>query len=135
MLRAVVAKIVEGARTLKARPMRPYLFHLYMGQEALNGEEMVAYDIGLDLLKYDCTWNRIRIRIKVLRQGRIRNIALPLGATDRRKAIGSDHHKVGETGMKLRSSPSRRSKRCHTPSTMQFSGWSWPRSNTINWWT
>ena len=55
VLQAVVAKLVEGARKLKATPIGPYLFHLYMGQEVLNGEEMVAYDIGLDLLKYDCT--------------------------------------------------------------------------------
>ena len=55
VLQAVVAKLVEEARKLKATPIGPYLFHLYMGQEALNGEEMVAYEIGLDLLKYDCT--------------------------------------------------------------------------------
>ena len=55
VLQAVVAKLVEGARKLKAIPIGPYLFHLYMGQEVLNGEEMVAYEIGLDLLKYDCT--------------------------------------------------------------------------------
>ena len=46
---------MDGARKLKATPIGPYLFHLYMGQELLNGEEMVAYEIGLDLLKYDCT--------------------------------------------------------------------------------
>ena len=55
VLQAVVAKLVEEARKLKATPIGPYLFHLYMGQELLNGEEMVAYEIGLDLLKYDCT--------------------------------------------------------------------------------
>ena len=55
VLQAVVAKLVEGARKLKATPIGPYLFHLYIGQEVLNGEEMVAYEIGLDLLKYDCT--------------------------------------------------------------------------------
>ena len=54
VLQAVVAKLVEGARKLKATPIGPYLFHLYMGQEVLNGEEMVAYEIGLDLLKCDC---------------------------------------------------------------------------------
>ena len=54
VLQAVVAKLVEGARKLKATLTGPYLFHLYMGQEVLNGEEMVAYEIGLDLLKYDC---------------------------------------------------------------------------------
>ena len=55
LLQAVVAKLVEGARKLKATPIGPYLLHLYMGQELLNGEEMVAYEIGLDLLKYDYT--------------------------------------------------------------------------------
>ena len=46
---------MDGAWKFKATPIGPYLFHLYMGQELLNGEEMVAYEIGLDLLKYDCT--------------------------------------------------------------------------------
>ena len=55
VLHAVVAKLVEGAWKLKATPIGPYLFHLYVGQEVLNGEEMVAYEIGLDLLKYACT--------------------------------------------------------------------------------
>ena len=55
LLQAVVAKLVDGARKLKATPIGPYLFHLYMGQELLNGEEMVAYEIRLDLLKYNCT--------------------------------------------------------------------------------
>ena len=50
-----MAKLVEGARKLKATPIGPYLFHLYIGQEVLNGEEMIAYNIGLDLLKYNCT--------------------------------------------------------------------------------
>ena len=55
VLQAVVAKLLEGTRKLKATPIGPYLFHLYMGQEVLNREEMVAYEIGLDLLKYDFT--------------------------------------------------------------------------------
>ena len=55
LLQAVVAKLVEGVRKFKATPIGPYLFHMYMGQELLNGEEMVAYEIGLDILKYDCT--------------------------------------------------------------------------------
>ena len=50
-----MAKLVEGARKLKATLIGPYLFHLYKGQELLSGEEMVAYEIGLDLLKYGCT--------------------------------------------------------------------------------
>ena len=55
VLQAVIAKLVEAAWKLKATPIGPYMFHLYMGQEVLNAEEMVAYDISLDLLKYDCT--------------------------------------------------------------------------------
>ena len=55
VLQAVVAKLVEGAWKLKATPIGPYLFHCYMGHEVLNGEEMVAYEIGLDLLKYNYT--------------------------------------------------------------------------------
>ena len=54
VLQAVVAKLIEGARKLKATPIGPYLFHLYRGQELLSREEMVAYEIGLDLLKYGC---------------------------------------------------------------------------------
>ena len=54
VLQAVVAKLIEGARKLKATPIGPYLFHLYKGQELLSGEEMVAYEIDLDLLKYGC---------------------------------------------------------------------------------
>ena len=55
LLQAVVAKLVDGVRKFKAMLIGPYLFHLYMGQELLNREEMVAYEIGLDLRKYDCT--------------------------------------------------------------------------------
>ena len=55
LLLSVVAKLVDGVWKFKATPIGPYLFHLYMGQELLNGEEMVAYEIGLDLLKYNCT--------------------------------------------------------------------------------
>ena len=54
ILQSVVAKLVEGTWKLKATPIWPYMFHLYMGQEVLSAEEMVAYDIGLDQLKYDC---------------------------------------------------------------------------------
>ena len=55
LLQAVVTKLMDGVRKFKVTPIGPYLFHLYMGQELLNGEEMVAYEISLDLLKYDCT--------------------------------------------------------------------------------
>ena len=55
LLQAVVTKLVDGVRKFKAMPIGPYLFHLYKGHELLNGEEMVAYEIGLDLLKYNCT--------------------------------------------------------------------------------
>ena len=55
LLQAVVAKLVDGVRKFKAMPIGPYLFHLYVEQELLNGEEMVSYEIGRDLLKYDCT--------------------------------------------------------------------------------
>ena len=51
----MVTKFVDGVQKFKATPIGPYLFHLYKGQELLNREEMVAYEIGLDLLKYDCT--------------------------------------------------------------------------------
>ena len=57
LLQAMVTKLVDGVRKFKVTPIGPYLFHLYMGQELLNGEEMVAYEFGLDLFKYDCTPN------------------------------------------------------------------------------
>ena len=55
IFQSVVTKLVEATRKLKAMPIEPYLFHLYVGQEVLCWEEMVTYDIGLDLLKYNCT--------------------------------------------------------------------------------
>ena len=55
IFQSIIAKLVEGIRKPKVTPIRPYMFHLYMGQEVLSIEEMVAYDINLDLLKYDCT--------------------------------------------------------------------------------
>ena len=55
VLQAVIAKLVEGAQKLKATSIGPYMFHLYMRQEVLSTEEMAAYDIGLDLFKYNCT--------------------------------------------------------------------------------
>ena len=55
LLQTVVTKLVDGVRKFKATPIGPYLFHLYAGQELLNGEEMVTYEIGQDLLKYDYT--------------------------------------------------------------------------------
>ena len=48
---------MDGVRKFKATPIGPYLSHLYVRQELLNGEEMVAYEIGRDLLKYDCMPN------------------------------------------------------------------------------
>ena len=45
---------MDGVQKFKATPIGPYLFYLYMGQELLNREEMVAYGIGLDLQKYNC---------------------------------------------------------------------------------
>ena len=55
VLQTLIAKLVEEAQKLKATPIGPYMFHLYMGQEVLSAEKMVAYNIGLDLLKYDYT--------------------------------------------------------------------------------
>ena len=54
ILQSVVAKLVEGVRKNKAMPIGPYLFHLYVGQEVLLSQEMVAYEVGLDMLKYNC---------------------------------------------------------------------------------
>ena len=51
VLQSVIAELVEGARKLKATPIGLNMFHLYLGQEVLSTEEMVAYDIGLDMLK------------------------------------------------------------------------------------
>ena len=46
---------MESTRKHKATSIGPYLFHLYVGQEVLRPEEMVAHNIGLDLLKYNYT--------------------------------------------------------------------------------
>ena len=55
IVQPIVTKLMDGVRKLKAMPIRPYLFYLYIRQEVLHREEMVAYDIGLDLLKFDFT--------------------------------------------------------------------------------
>ena len=55
ILQAVVAKLVENARNHKAIPIGRYLFHMYAGQKMLLPGEIVAYNIGLDLVKYNCT--------------------------------------------------------------------------------
>ena len=55
MLQAVVTKLLEGAWKLKITPIWPYMLHIYMEHEVLSATEIVAYDIGLDLLKYNCT--------------------------------------------------------------------------------
>ena len=52
ILQSVIARLVEGTKKYKATPIGSYLFHLYVEQEVLLLEEMVAYDIGLDLLRY-----------------------------------------------------------------------------------
>ena len=132
VLQAMVAKLVEGARKLKAMPIGPYLFHLYMGQELLNREEMVAYEIGLDLLKYNCTPEPDPDQDQDSPTRPVQHLALPSSTTNGRKVTGLDHCRIRETEMRRRSLSSRRSKRCHTPSTMQSGGWSWPWHSTTN---
>ena len=55
VFQSVIAKLVESTKKNKATSIRPYLFHLYVAHDVLLSEEMVAYDIILDMLKYDCT--------------------------------------------------------------------------------
>ena len=55
LLQSVVAKLVENARKQKATLIGSYLFHMYARHEVLLLGEIVAYDINLDLLKYNCT--------------------------------------------------------------------------------
>ena len=107
LLQSVVAKLVDGVQKFKATPIGPYLFHLYMGQELLNGEEMVAYEIGLDLLKYNCTPD------PDLDQGHDSPTrsdptqALPPSITNGRRKINPDLPRIAETGRRGRISPSR----------------------------
>ena len=53
ILQSIVAKLVENALKHNAILIRPYLFHMYVEQEVLLLREIVAYNIGLDLLKYN----------------------------------------------------------------------------------
>ena len=54
ILQSVIAKLVKNAWKQKATPIGSYVFNLYNGQEVLLQGEIVAYNIGLDLLKYEC---------------------------------------------------------------------------------
>ena len=108
---------MEEARKLKATPIGPYLFHLYMGQELLNGEEMVAYEIGLDLLKYDCTPEPDPDQGQ---DSPTRSDLTPSPSAKynkRKKGDRPDPHKIAETGTRQRSSPSRNWRKCRTPSS------------------
>ena len=138
VLQAVVAKLVEGTQKLKATPIGSYLFHLYMGQEVMSGEEMVAYEIGLDLLKYDCTPEPDP------NQGQdspTRSDLTPSPSAKHNKRKKGDRpgsSRIGEIGIRRRNSPSRNWRRCHNPSTTRSGGWSWPRHNMTNlgtWWS
>ena len=133
VLQMVVAKLVEEARKLKATPIGPYLFHFYMGQEALSREEIVACDIGLDLLNYDCTpeSDPDQDQDSLTRSDPERSRSIRRNR--RKKSDRPESSQSRGTGMRLQSSPNKRSRRCHTPSTKQSGGWSWPRSNTTNW--
>ena len=51
ILQSIVAKLMENARKQKATPIGSYPFHMYAGHEVLLPREIVAYNIGLDLLK------------------------------------------------------------------------------------
>ena len=132
LLQAVVAKLVEGARKLKATSIGPYLFHLYMGQELLNKEEMVAYEIGLDLLKYDCTPEPDPDQGQDSLTRSDPTPALPLSTTSGRKEIDPDPHRITETGTRQRSSASTNWRKCRTPLSTRSSGWNWPRPSMIS---
>ena len=54
ILQSVVTKLIENVRKQKVSLIGSYMFHLYNGKELLLLGEIVAYDIGLDLLKYTC---------------------------------------------------------------------------------
>ena len=107
LLQSVVAKLVDGVQKFKAMPIELYLFHLYMGQELLNREEMVAYKINLDLLKYDCTPDPDPDQGQTLKQGQTRHEALLPSTTNGRRKIDPDLPRIAETGTRGRISPSR----------------------------
>ena len=53
VLQFVVAKLVENVKK-KATSIGPYMFHMYARQEVLLPGEVIAYNIGCDLVKYNC---------------------------------------------------------------------------------
>ena len=139
ILQAVVAKLVEGAQKLKATPIEPYLFHLYMGQEVLNGEEMVAYEIGLDLLKYDCTPepDPDQNQDSLTRSDPAPSTSAKYNKQKKGDRPGSSQNR-GDQNKTKRRSPRRNWRRCRTPSTTRSGGWSWPKHSMTSsgtWWS
>ena len=138
LLQAVVAKLVEGTRKLKATPIGPYLFHLYMGHELLNGEEMVAYEIGLDLLKYDYTPEPDPDQDQ---DSPTRSDPTPSPSTKHNKRKKGDRPRSSQdhgNRSRRRSSPSRNWRKCRTPLSTRSVGWNWPRPSMISsemWWS
>ena len=55
VLHTVVGKLAVNVRKGKLAPICPYFFHLYKKQPVLLPEEVVIYNIGCNLIKYDCT--------------------------------------------------------------------------------
>ena len=55
VLHKIIGKLVENVRKGKATPIYPYLFHMYKEQYVLLHGEIVTYNLGLELVKYNCT--------------------------------------------------------------------------------
>ena len=55
ILQTLVEKLTKGIGKGKTTPICPYMFHLHKEQEILKLGEIIAYDIGADLIIYNCT--------------------------------------------------------------------------------
>ena len=54
----IVKKLVENVmKPVKSSPISTYLFHLYHQRELLNTEEMVQYWTGMEITKYECSFD------------------------------------------------------------------------------
>ena len=51
----LVGKMVEHIAPGKPSPISPYLFHLYSANDVLSADEVVAYDVGYNILKFNFT--------------------------------------------------------------------------------
>lgn len=55
MIDGVVIKLADHVGKSKSSLISPYLFHLYFHHEVLSPNEIVTYNIGLEILKFGLT--------------------------------------------------------------------------------